>query len=648
MLAVSPDNTHMVIRRGHLSVLVSLMGLLAAPAWAQMPAPLALTQLPPLKQMSLEQLLEVDVSLPLREPAPARTAPAAVSVLTGEDLRRSGAVTLPEALRYAPGLFVGRYSASSWVITSRGFGGTTANKLLVMRDGRTVYSPLFSGVFWEVQDAILDDIERVEITRGPGASLWGSNAVNGIINVVSRPATETQGLYVSAGGGGGERAFGALRFGGMAGGTAYRVFGKFVDRDESVLPSGDAAGDWHRVGHAGFRLDAGLPDRRLTVQGEIASARGGLAGRDAASTTDGHVLARWTRATAGRGEWQVQGYYDRSIRTVPGQIDESRHTGEVDLQHRASAGTRHRLTWGALARVSDDDTTPALIELDPAARTITLASAFVQDEVRLSNDWTLTVGTRFERNSDTGVEWQPSVRARWLQGGQTAWAAVSRAVRLPTRLETDVRIVQNGVVVIAGNRDLRSETVLAYEAGYRVQPKPYLDLDIAAFVNDYDHLRTRNLPASPGAPIVLGNDLRDVSRGVELSVRVQPVPVARATLSYAFLTHDLDLTPGVNDLGGGRADVADPRHQIQLHGRFDLPRAFEVDAYWRHVGEFTGPDAPAWNDLTLRAGWRPRANVQIALIGRDLLHDTHQEFANPAGGVFLLRRAVFMRATMAF
>jgi iron complex outermembrane receptor protein len=632
----------------YLCASIVLLGLTTSPAMAQLSGPLALAQLPPLKQMSLEELLQVEVSLPLREPAPARTAPVAVTVMTGEDVRRSGAATLPEALRYAPGLFVGRYSASSWVVTARGFAGTTANKLLVMRDGRTVYSPLFSGVFWEVQDAVLEDLARIEITRGPGASLWGSNAVNGIINVVSRPAAETQGLHLSAGGGGGERVFGALRFGAMAGATAFRVFGKFADRDESVLPSGDDAGDWHRVGHVGFRIDRGAPDNSLTVQGEAASARGGLAGRDPARTTDAHVLARWTRRRAGAGEWQVQGYYDRSLRNVPGQIDESRHTGEIDLQHRVRLGSRHRLTWGGLYRVSGDDTTPALIELVPPARTTTLASGFVQDEISLSSAWTVTLGTRLERNAYTGVEWQPSLRARWSRETQTVWGAVSRAVRLPTRLETDVRIVQNGIVVIAGHPDLESETVLAYEAGYRVQPRPFLDVDVAAFVNDYGRLRTRNLPTSAGEPVVLGNDLRDLSRGVELSVRIQPVAAARATVSYAFLTHDLELTPGVLDLGGGRADVADPRHMVQVHGRFDLPRAVELDAYWRHVGELPDPGAPRWSDLTLRAGWRPHTQLQLSLIGRDLLHDTHREFANPAGGVFLLRRAVFMRATVAF
>ncbi len=541
-----------------LPLLLLPLGGLVAPAAAQIPGPLAMTQLPPLKQMSLEELLQVEVTLPLRDPAPVRTAPAAVSVMTAEDLRRSGAATLPEALRYAPGLFVGRYSASSWVVTARGFAGTTANKLLVMRDGRTVYSPLFSGVFWEIQDAVLLDLDRIEITRGPGASLWGSNAVNGIINVVSRPAGDTQGLHVSAGAGASERGLATVRFGSRVGPAAYRIFGKFVDRDQSVLPSGDGAEDWHRAGHVGFRMDAGAPEDGITLQGEAASARAGLAGRDDATTTGAHVLARWTRRRAGFGEWQVQGYYDHSFRSVPGQLEESRNTGEVDLQHRFTLGRRHRLTWGGLYRVSGDDTTASLIQLVPAARTTTLASGFIQDEIELSPAWTISLGTRLERNAYTGVEWQPSVRGRWTRGTQTLWAAMSRAARLPTRLETDVRIVQGGVVVIAGNPDLESETVIAYEAGYRVQPRPFVDVDVALFVNDYDRLRTRNLPSAIGEPIVVGNDLRDVSRGLETSVRVQPIPAARATVSYAYLRHDLELAPGVRDLDNGRGDVADP------------------------------------------------------------------------------------------
>jgi iron complex outermembrane recepter protein len=625
-----------------------LLGVLAAPAAAQTGGPVALTQLPPLKQMSLEQLLQVEVSLPLRDPVPARRAPAAVSVMTHEDIRRSGAATLPEVLRYAPGLFVGRYSASSWVVTSRGFAGTSANKLLVMRDGRTVYSPLFSGVFWEVQDALLGDLARIEVIRGPGGALWGANAVNGIINIVARPASETQGLHVTAGGGLEERGFGAVRYGGTVGTAAYRVFSKVIERDQSLLPSGGEAGDWHRVGHAGFRVDVGPSDDAFTVQGEAASARAGLGDRGSARTTNGHLLARWTRRAAGRGELQIQGYFDRSTRLVPGQMGETRRTGEFDLQHRFSGGPRHRVTWGALYRTSADETTPALLEFVPAARTTTLASAFLQDEIRLSPAWSVTLGTRLERNAYTGVEWQPSIRARWLRGPQTFWTAVSRAVRLPTRLETDVRVVVGGNVVIVGNPDLQSETLVAYEAGYRVQPRPFLDVDVAAFVNDYDRLRTRNLPAVPGAPIVLGNDLRNRSRGVELGVRVQPVPAVRGTASYAFLRHDLTITPGVIDTGGGRADLGDPTHQVQVHGRIDLPRALELDLFWRRVGELPAPGAPPWSDLTVRVGWRPHPDVDLSLVGRDLLHDRHREFANPAGGEFLLRRAVFTSATVVF
>jgi iron complex outermembrane receptor protein len=623
---------------------VSGLLLAAAPASAQ----LALAQLPRLKQLSLEELLQVEVSLPLREPIPVRTAPAAVTVLTGEDIRRSGATTLPEVLRYAPGLFVGRYSASSWVVSARGFAGTAANKLLVMRDGRTVYSPLFSGVFWDVQDAFLPDVARIEVTRGPGAALWGSNAVNGIINVVSRPASETQGLLVTAGGGLEERGVGAVRFGGTVGQAAYRVYGKLADRDESVLPIGGGAGDSHRLGHVGFRLDTGPPRHRWTVQGEFAAARAGLTSTATADTTDGHLLARWTHRPAGGGEWQLQGYYDRSRRDVPGQIDETRHTADLDLQHRFQATGRHRVTWGALARVSADETTPALVQLDPPDRTTTLASGFVQDEIRLTPSSTITVGTRVERNAYTGVEWQPSVLALWSAGTHTAWASLARAVRLPTRLETDSQIVAGGTVLIAGNPELASETLLAYEAGYRVQPHPLVDLDVAVFVNDYDNLRTRNLPGAPGAPIVLGNDLEDLSRGVEVLVRLQPRPWARTTVSYAFLDHDLSIAPGVIDAQAGRGDVADPRHQLQAHGRFDLPGEVEADVYFRRIGELSDSGAPPWSDVTVRIGWRPHPDVELSVVGRDLAHTRHREFANPAGGVFLLRRGVVARAMVAF
>jgi iron complex outermembrane recepter protein len=624
---------------------------LAASAFAQQPEGTIAGQLPALKQLTLEELLDVDVTLPLRRPVRVVDAAAAVSVLTSEDIWRSGAGSLPEVLRLAPGLFVGRFSASSWVISSRGFASTAANKLLVMIDGRSVYSPLFSGVFWEQIDSPLFDVDRIEVVRGPGASLWGSNAMNGVVSVVSKSAQDTQGTSVSVGTGAEEHFFSSVRHGGRVGPGYYRVFGKLVSRDDARLSDGTPAEDWQRAGHVGARFDFGPPANRLTLQGDGFVSRIGLAGRDDLEASGGNVLGRWSRAVRSQGNVQVQLYVDHTSRLVPAQFDEKRDTFDVDVQHRFMLGGRHQISWGGGYRTSADDTTATtLLFFDPEDRRTSLVSGFAQDEIAITPRVMLTAGARLEHNDYTGLEAQPTLRARWTPyPSHTLWAAVSRAVRLPTRLDTDVRITQGGRVVIAGNPSFDAETVIAYEAGYRVNTASLFSLDIAAFRNRYDDLRTQELPRTPASPVTVGNGLNINTSGIELTGRVQPRPWMRFTSSYAFLSKDLSLDRDSRDPTRGLNEAIDPRHQWSLSTRVDLPHRIELDAALRAISALPNPGTPAYSEANVRVAWRPVPRLELSLVGRDLLHRSHLEFVAPTSSRRTeLERAVYTRVSVAF
>lgn len=608
-------------------------------------------QLPALKQLSIEELLELDVTLPLRREERAIEAPAPITLLTAEDIRRQGAVALPDALRTVPGLYVARFNASSWIVTSRGFASTAANKMLVMIDGRTVYSPLFSGVFWDQQDAMLEDLERIEVIRGPRASLWGSNAVNGIINVVSKRADQTQGALLSVGGGSEEQFATSMRYGGPAGNGHYRVYGKFVKRDAATLADDVDAEDGQRFGQGGFRLDLGRPVNALTVQGDVYASRVDLSGRQDIRAGGANVLARWTRRTAASAELQLQGYVDRTHRFVEGQIEERRITVDLDAQHRWAAA-RHTLSVGGSYRRSADDTTPsALLSFDPEDRATDLAAGFVQDEITLTPKALAIAGVKVERNDYTGVEWQPSVRLRYLPArNQTLWGGVSRAVRLPTRLDTDVRVFVGTALVAAGNPEFESEDLVAYEAGYRAAPIPTVAFDLTAFHNRYDDLRTQELVAGR---IVVGNGLADRSTGGNISVTVQPRPWARISASYARLSHDFSLDPASRDITGGLQEAIDPSYHGRISGRFDAPHGIELDGTFFFVGALPQtapgvPGTPAYQEASFRIGWRVSPRVELSLMGRDVLHGDHVEFISPTSGrVTRLQRAIYTRLSLA-
>jgi len=591
-----------------------------------MPSPSAL------KKLSVEELMDIEVTSVSRRPEKISETASAIQVVTQEDIRRSGATSLPEALRLASNLQVAQVDSRQWAISARGFNSTTADKLLVLIDGRAVYTPLYAGVFWDVQDTLLEDIDRIEVISGPGATLWGANAVNGVINITTKNSKDTQGLLLLGGGGTELRDFAGVRYGGaLATNLHFRVYGKYFDRDSTVLPSGrDATNDW-RMGQGGFRLDWDASDANLlTLQGDLYDGRIVQPARDDISVGGGNLIGRWSHTISEDSDFKLQLYYDRTHRDIPGTFSEDLDTYDVDFQHRFPLGQRHDIVWGLGYRLINDEVgnTPGLAFL-PARVSRQWFSAFLQDEIALVKDRLhLTLGTKIEHNDYTGFEFQPSGRLAWkLSERQTLWAAISRAVRTPSRIDRELYSPATPPFVLAGGPNFVSEEVLAYELGYRIQPHRRVSLSIAAFYNDYDNLRSVEKVNPPtNFPLVLGNGQKGESYGAELTADYRVTDWWRLRAGYTPLHVRIRPKPGSTDTSFGSSESHDPEHQVFLRSSMDLPGNFEFDASFRYVTRIANQAVPAYAEMDVRVAWKPTARLELSIVGQNLLHDHHAEF----------------------
>ncbi|HVS02384.1 MAG TPA: TonB-dependent receptor, partial [Thermoanaerobaculia bacterium] len=542
----------------------------------------------------------------------------------------AGVRTLPEALRLATGVHVARLDSRTWAISARGLNATTANKMLVLIDGRTVYTPLFSGVFWDVQNVLLEDVDRIEVIRGPGATLWGSNAVNGVVNVVTRSAGETQGGLAVAAAGDEQEAFAALRWGGELGRGHYRAYGMYDRRDGMAFADGRDANDDLWIGQAGFRSDLALAEgQEVTLLGDVYRGTIGHAVRDDTDVDGGNLTGSWTRRLAGGGSLTLRGFYDHTFRRVPGQFEEDRHTWDVELQHDFEQG-RHHLVWGGGVRWSSDRVvnTP-VIGWVPASDDVWIANLFLQDEIELSPRWRLTAGVRIEDQSVMDLEAQPSLRLAWEPWARDMlWAGVARAVRAPTRIDRAVRVPGEPPFAVVGNPDFEPEEVWAYEVGYRWTLGPRTLVDVAAFYNVYDELRSQE-PSPTGLPLVLGNRLQGHTRGVEVSAALDPTARLRLHGGVTWLHTDLQLEPGSGDPTGGRSEANDPDFHGFLRADLELAHEVVIGAWLRQVAALPSPAVPSYTELDLRLAWRPLDRLTLALVGRNLLHDRHPELGSP-------------------
>ena len=653
------------MRRIRLSASVAVIAaiLAAVPSASAGPAAQPRYAQRDLKRLSLEELMQIDVTTTTRRPEPVGTAAAAVFVITSDDLRRSGITTIPDALALADGLHVARFNNGSWQISARGFNGSTPNKLLVMVDGRTVYTPLFAGVFWNTVDYVLEDIDRIEVIRGPGATLWGANAVNGVINIITRHSRDTRGAYVNVAAGNEDHGIVETRYGGGRGDLSWRVYGKFAERDAQRFADGTSSDDARRRGQAGFRVDGGTGagNNWLLIgnayhSGDDLPAQVNAIGpptpRAPAEFTDLSLQGRWSWAQSATSRVTLQSYYRREYRRVPLQLTHHIDIVDLDAQQAVTLAREHAIVWGGGVRVNDDATFgSATFSFNPAARTYPVANVFVQDEFTVvPRRLTVTAGLKYEHNAFSGGELQPNVRARLqLARNQTLWGAVSRAVRRPTRIDDNVEVrAGNGLLLVTGTGEFKAETLIATELGYRVQPIAALSLDATLFVHDFNDLRSQDAPPAGGLPLTIGNTLRGQSHGLELGVNIQPAAWWRTHVGYTWLDTSIERQPGSRDLTGGTSEMNDPHYILALSSALDLPKDVEFNAQLRAIDELPNPAVPAYQELRLRLGWTATPTLELWVVGDDLLHDHHPEYGAAGPKRVEFERAVRVGTTMRF
>lgn len=644
------------------SKLFFLLNLLAPMLVAAVPLTNALPNIASTNQSDfddLQKLWQTKVTIVSGAPQTVSKTPAAVSVVTQDDIKRSGAMNIPEALRLVPGLDVAQIDASQWAVSSRGFNDQFANKLLVLQDGRSIYTPLFGGVFWDVQGTMMEDIDHIEVVRGPGATLWGANAVDGVINILTKNSIDTQGWLVSGGGGNVEQGFGGVRYGGKIGDDAYyRVYGTYNAHDSTDLSTGGDADNSWQLGRIGFRADWNKSsDDLVTFQGDgyLGAIREVFAVYDpttfpvlTAVVPDQmdvgglNALARWTHTISDTANFKLQTYYDFTTRDSSRVFSERQHTFDLSFQNEFAIGDRNKAIWGLGYRLTSDqeESNPGIM-FDPRYRRLNLFSGFAQDEIAIIKDYlSLTLGTKIEHNDFTGFEVEPGARLLWTPTEkQTFWASISRAVRTPTRADEDVTAnvspATGFTVTTEDNKGYQSENLLAYEIGYRTVPWKNLSLDLAAFYNDYSRLGGLDVvsfnPFPPTQTLQQVNNMAGDTYGFEGSATWHVTSRWRLIPSYTLLKMELHATSAAvapGDVAGVTGQS--PQQQFSIRSSLDLPRGVTIDTALRYVDRLQfpmqGTSIPAYFELDARLAWQINKHWEAAIVGQNLLHPNHKEF----------------------
>jgi iron complex outermembrane receptor protein len=637
-----------------------------------------------LKSLSLEELSQIEVTTPSKEPVKAFQTAAAIYVITGEDIRRSGATCIPEALRLAPGVEVARIDSNTWSIGIRGFGTNLTRSVLVLIDGRTVYTPLFDGTYWDVQDTMMEDIDRIEVIRGPGGTIWGPNAVNGVINVITKSAKETRGTLVSAGGGNFEQGFLNARYGGgNDDGLNYRIYGKGFTRGSEYHPDGQNYDDW-RAAQAGFRIDWQKDNRdTLTLQGDVYDEEAGESVGATSYTppysqtinsnallSGENAMARWERIVNDGNDIHLQAYWDRTDRHEA-NFAEIRNSFDIDFLQRVRLPYRQQLSWGLGARVDPIDDTEVVSGLQflPLKRTDYLFTAFVQDEIGLvAGRLSLILGTKLLRTNFTGVAPEPSVRLLWTPSEkQTIWAAFTHALRTPSDAEENfyllgyIETLSNGMPFFARfnpNRYFAPEQLNGSELGYRRILGPTLYLDIAAFYNHYHDLESEDITGAPYIedepapthlllPAEFGNGLLAYTKGVEIAPEWRPSSFWRLRGSYSYLHMDVYGSARDSENVEPPASIsgASPQHQVSVQSAFDLSKRLQLDLAYRYVSALPALAVPAYSTGDARLGWRFSRQLELSVVGQNLFQPWHPEYGPPP--LVGIERSVYARLTWA-
>ncbi len=654
---LSAGDTCRLILSGAIVALVMVATVVPAPADSQDPDPQK-----KFEQMTLEELLQMKVTSVSKKEERSFKVPAAVFVVTNEDIRRSGARNVADALRLVPGVHIAQIDSNKWAIGVRGFNNRFNYYVLVLIDGRSVYSPVFSGVYWSLQDLLLEDVQRIEVIRGPGATQWGSNAVNGVINIITKNSRDTQGGYAEVGGGTIERGFGAVRHGGEIGANAsYRVYGKAASRGnlEAILPLAPDDNWWSSRG--GFRLDWNMSKRdTLMAQADIL---GGVYGGNTQvpeltppymsflsprnDFTSGSGMARWTRRFSDKSATSLQFYFDRTTFEEPigtmkwGAFD-------LEFQHNWTPTPRHSLGWTLGARFASTDLDPWVTSMEVTReRSFEVYSFSVQDQIAVAPDrFSLTLGARFEHHGLTGANVQPTFRLAWTPDDQnTLWAAASRAVRTPGTAESDASLFLGRVVQVdptnpmmppimaglAGNPNLEEEELIAYEAGYRFQANRYFSIDIAGYANRYQRINVA-FPEQPypvfspsmhlRLPLRVTNGMDGESYGAEVAAYLSPSTFSKIGLSYTYIDVELE-TAGI-DLAASHQ----PSHQFGAHGSIDLPKGFKLDSALYFVNRVPSYQIDRYTRIDCRLAWAATEAIELSVVGQNLAQDEHQEFGS--------------------
>ncbi|MGB6722518.1 MAG: TonB-dependent receptor [Terracidiphilus sp.] len=637
-----------------------------------------------LNHLSLEELGNVEVTTVSKDPQTVQKTPAAVYVITHDDIVRSGATSIPEALRLAPGVEVARIDADHWSVAIRGFAGQFSKSLLVLIDGRSVYTPLFSGVYWDAQNVMLADVDRIEVVRGPGGTIWGANAVNGVINIITKSAKETDGVLSSLGGGNVDQGVGEFRYGHATQRSfSYRLYSMGAMRGPEFHPDGDNFDDW-RMGQAGFRTDwTHGPNDDFTVQGDLYLGASGetvllaafspiaeVAEEDKASLSGGNLLARWQHKMGEGSDIQIQTYFDRTNRQDV-ELGETRDTFDVDyIQHQRTHGEQE-LTWGLGARVSPSNfiqTSPGVNFL-PAKQTDSIYSGFVQYELPLLQDkLALTAGTKLEHNNFSGFDYQPSVRLLWSPTSrQSAWAAVTRAVRTPSRVDQDVQFL---ILIqatppppvffdIVGDPKFKPEQLIAYEAGYRARANRSLYMDFTAFFNVYNDIEGYGPPSvavSTNPPpldylfvLPYANVIEGRSIGTELSPTWDVTRWWQLRGAYSLLHMDLKDKPGFTDVGNELSSYMGscPTHTANVQSLLNMPGHIEFSQTYRYASELPEYSVHPYSTVDARLGRRVGEGFDFEVAGQNLLRPSHPEFSEGFGPLVGIKRSVYATITWA-
>jgi iron complex outermembrane receptor protein len=629
-----------------------------------------------LTALSIEQLMNIQVTSAAKVPQKLNDATSAIFVITQDDIQRSGVSSIPELLRMVPGVQVARIDSNAWAITARGFASRFADKLLVLIDGRTIYSPLFSGVFWDRHDIVLEDIDRIEVIRGPGAALWGANAVNGVINIITKSSKETQGTLASVATGTEERGEATARYGGaLSEDTTARLYAKYFDERPSTTFAGMPGGDEWQYGRVGFRADGRVSESdSWTAEGEFFADQAGQffpvpsptapyswTASDFLDTREGNLLGRWNHVFEDHSDLTVQGYFDHSGLSDL-RLSQSQDIGDLDIQHHFQIGTTHDIIWGGGYRVSKDyigggsvmvGTTP-YIAANPSKQTFQLFNTFGQDTITLlPGALAATIGTKLEVNSYDGLELEPSASLLWTPSPTSSvWASVSRAVRTPSRGDEDVSIVAEVAPTIVGpllvitkpNANLKAENLVAYQVGYRTQFTSTVSFDVTGFYNDYGNLIGGGapifLPAASAVEVPLNNAGRAQSYGAELLGSWQAARRWRIEASYTYLQ--------MRSADSGADNGQSPTNEAGLRSLIDLTPTITLDAFLRYVGKLPALNVPGYAELNLHVGWRPIPSVELGISGENLLHAHHAEFGSetlPTLPTYVQRSVLFRAAT---